>query len=451
MAKLTAAEIAAENKAKAAKEAADLAAFEETIKSLPEDQQELMRTVKAQITEAFKLQDDAMRDALTKALGELKEQETIKAMAKVLEDQGLAIRKMQENRPQPNAEAPKTLRQAIFKSLEGQEDVIKEVIAQGGMKRDQMIDLVAKVAVNITEATTIIAGDYENSLTQDTGIISGIRHMAENYLSAVTTGTVGNKYAMWIEETDEQGVPVFIGEAAGKTQISVLYVEKRQDVQKIAVYSKVSTEFLADLPQLVSFVERSMMKRVGLKIQSELYEGVGTTVYLKGATGWATSFAAGALAGTISAANEIDVFNAIGNQVDLAYGTRQAVFVHPDTIAKIKTLKDVNNRPIWKEYETWTTGPGAGPMSVLYIAGMRIIPAPFVTSGDFLGGDTKVLNVLFREALNIRMVASGDDPINNLMTLIVEARLVQFASANEVTSLIKGDFATAIAALNLVP
>jgi hypothetical protein len=79
---------------------------------------------------------------------------------------------------------------------------------------------------------------------------------------------------------------------------------------------------------------------------------------------------------------------------------------------------------------------------------MRILPSPFVTSGDFLGGDTKVLNVLFREALNIRMVASGDDPINNLMTIIVEARLVQFASANEVTSLIKGDFATAIAALD---
>lgn len=451
MAKLTAAEIAAENKAKAAKEAADLAAFEETIKSLPEDQQELMRTVKAQITEAFKLQDDAMRDALTKALGELKEQETIKAMAKVLEDQGLAIRKMQENRPQPNAEAPKTLRQAIYKALEGEQDTIKEILAKGGMKQHQAIDLVAKVAVNITEATTIIAGDYENSLTQDTGIISAIRHMAENYLSAVTVGTVGNKYAMWIEETDEQGAPVFIGEAAGKTQISVLYVEKRQDVQKIAVYSKVSTEFLADLPQLVSFVERSMMKRVGLKIQSELYAGTGLTVFLKGATGWATSFAAGSLAGTISGANEIDVFNAIGNQVDLAYGRREAVFVHPDTIAKIKTLKDVNGRPIWKEYETWTVGAGAGPMSTLYIAGMKIIPAPFVTSGDFLGGDTKVLNVLVREGLNIRMVASGDDPINNLMTLIVEARLVQFASANEVTSLIKGDFATAIAALNLVP
>ena len=84
------------------------------------------------------------------------------------------------------------------------------------------------------------------------------------------------------------------------------------------------------------------------------------------------------------------------------------------------------------------------------IGGMRIIPTPVVTSGDFLGGDMSVLNVLFREGINIRMTPSGDDPINNLMTLIVEARLVQFVSANDTPCLVKGDFATAIAALTSV-
>jgi hypothetical protein len=36
------------------------------------------------------------------------------------------------------------------------------------------------------------------------------------------------------------------------------------------------------------------------------------------------------------------------------------------------------------------------------------------------------------------------------MTLIVEARLVQFASANDTGCLVKGDFATAIAALTSI-
>jgi HK97 family phage major capsid protein len=266
-------------------------------------------------------------------------------------------------------------------------------------------------------------------------------------LDAVTTGTVGNKYALWIEETTEEGTPIFIAEAAGKTQISVLYVEKRQDVQKIAVYSKVSTELLADLPQLISFIESSMMKRVAVKIESELYSGVGTTVYLKGATQWASAFSAGNAANTIPFANEIDVINAIANQVELAFGESNAIMVHPDTILKIKSLKSAQGEPLWKEYQDWSI---AGGGTNLVIGGMRVISSPVVTSGEFLGGDMKVLRVLFREQMNIRMVASGDDPINNLMTLIVESRLVQFASANEVSALIKGDFATAIAALTSV-
>lgn len=430
-----------------AKEEADKAAFEEAIKDLPEAEQALMRTVQSQIKAAFDKQTEDNRketaDLLAEALGALKEQETIKAMAKVLEEQGMAIRKIGMQSNQEVVGTPRTFRESLKASLEAEQERIQAVVKAGGLKRNEEIEL--KVAVNITETTTIIAGDYENSLTQNTGIISPIRQRAERYLQAVTVGTIGNKYALWIEETTEDGTPIFIAEAAGKTQISVLYVEKRQDVQKIAVYSKVSTELMADLPQLMSFIERSMMKRVGIKIENELYSGAGTTVYLKGATNWATTFAAGSLANTVTGANEIDVFNAIGNQVDLAYGERNAVFVHPDTVAKIKTLKDDNGRPIWKEYVDFTI---AGGVDALRIAGMRVIPTPFVTSGDFLGGDTKVLNVLFREALNIRMTPSGDDPINNLMTLIVESRLVQFASANEVGSLIKGDFATAIAALN---
>lgn len=424
----------------AQKEAEDKAAFEETIKDLPEEQQALMRNVQTQISDAFKKQGEEMRKELEKALSQLKEQDTIKAMATVLEKQGLAIRKMEMNANVKPATDPKSFRDSLHSAIEEKANEISEILAKGGMKKGQEIDLVVKVPVNITETTTIIAGSTVNTLTQDTGIVSPIRQRAERYLQAVTVGTVGTKYAMWIEETDEQGTPIFIAEAAGKTQISVLYVEKTQPVQKIAVYAKVSTEFLADLPQLISYVERSMMKRVGVKIESELYEGTGLTVFLKGATEWATDFASGSLAATIPGANEIDVINAIGNQVDLAYGERSHLFVHPDTIAKIKTLKDSTGRPIWKEYVDWTVQGG----ETLVIAGMRIIPAKFVTSGDFLGGDTKVLNVLFREALNVRMVASGDDPINNLMTIIVESRLVQFASANEVASLIKGDFASAI-------
>ena len=434
---------------KAAQDAAILAQFEESIKDLPETEKTLMRTVKSQIDSALAKQtsenEEATAKALEDALAQLKEQETIKAMAKTLQAQGLAISRIEASKLVPNAE-PTTFKEALKASLDAQASTLEEVRSQGGLRKGQDLNFEVK-AVNITEDTTIIAGSTENVLTQNTGVISPIRQRTEKYLQAVTTGTINNRFALWIEETDEAGTPVMIGEATGKTQISVLYVEKTQPVQKIAVYSKVSTELLADLPQLTSFIQNSMLKRVNVAIETQLFSGTGAAPYIKGATEWAASFAAGSLANTIPYANEIDVIHAVANQVDLAFGTPNAIFVHPDTLNKIFGLKSTTGEPLYKDYMDWSIG---GMGRNLVVAGMQVIATPAVTAGTFVGGDMKVLNVLFRESLNIRLTPSGDDPINNLMTLIVEARLVQFASANDITNLVQGDFTTAIAALTSI-
>lgn len=434
---------------KAAQDAAILAQFEESIKDLPETEKTLMRTVKSQIDSALAKQtsenEEATAKALEDALAQLKEQETIKAMAKTLQAQGLAISRIEASKLVPNAE-PTTFKEALKASLDAQASTLEEVRSQGGLRKGQDLNFEVK-AVNITEDTTIIAGSTENVLTQNTGVISPIRQRTEKYLQAVTTGTINNRFALWIEETDESGTPVMIGEATGKTQISVLYVEKTQPVQKIAVYSKVSTELLADLPQLTSFIQNSMLKRVNVAIENQLFSGTGVAPYIKGATEWAASFAAGSLANTIPAANEIDVIHAVANQVDLAFGTPNAIFVHPDTLNKIFGLKSSTGEPLYKDYMDWSIG---GMGRNLVVAGMQVIATPAVTAGTFVGGDMKVLNVLFRESLNIRLTPSGEDPINNLMTLIVEARLVQFASRNDLGCLVEGDFTTAIAALTSI-
>jgi hypothetical protein len=436
---------------KAAQDAAILAQFEESIKDLPETEKTLMRTVKSQIDSALAKQtsenEEATAKALEDALAQLKEQETIKAMAKTLQAQGLAISRIEASKLVPNAE-PATFGESLKAALEAQSSTLEEVRSQGGLRKGQDLEFEVKAAVVIQEANTILSTGTYGSLTQNTGIISAIRRRPEQYLQSVTTGTINTRYAMWIEETGDDGVtPVMIGENVAKTQISVLYVEKTQKVEKIAVHSKVTTEMLADLPQLTSYIQNAMLKRVSVVIENQLFSGTGTTPQIKGATQWAAAFSAGSLANTIPSANEIDVIHAVANQVGLAFGTPNAIFVHPDTLNKIFGLKSSTGEPLYKEYMDWSIG---GMGRNLVIAGMNVFATPAVTAGSYVGGDMKVLNVLFRENLNIRLTPSGDDPINNLMTLIVEARLVQFASANDISNLIQGDFATAIAALTSI-
>jgi hypothetical protein len=66
---------------------------------------------------------------------------------------------------------------------------------------------------------------------------------------------------------------------------------------------------------------------------------------------------------------------------------------------------------------------------------------------DFIGGDLSVVNVLFRQGMRVQIGLDGNDFINNKKTILLEQRLVQFVSANDAQTIIKGSFATAKALL----
>lgn len=331
--------------------------------------------------------------------------------------------------------------EALREQLESPEIAKQLEIAKGVL--EGTANGVNKAVVDMSVTNTIGAGSTQVSITQNTGIISGVRHRKMQYLNSVNVGTATSSKAMWVEETTEQGTAVFVAEAATKTNLSVLYVEKTAPIQKIAVYGKVTTEMIADTPQLVNYVGKNLAARLEVKIEDQLYSGNNAGANLNGVTNVATAFSVTNLTHPITAANEFDVLVGAMAQAEIAFCQTNLIFVHPSTLQGMKGLKAATtNEPLWKEYCDYLSTDNG-----LSINGARIVATPMVTAGDFLAIDTSVINVLFREGINVRMVASGDDPINNKMTVIVEARLAQFISANDTPGIIKGTFSTAKTAL----
>lgn len=368
----------------------------------------------------------------------------IKTAVKEVDDKVLAVSKqadqieMSLKNSQSKNEIPVTFVDALNDAVKEKSAEI-ERIAKGGKQNEPIVLEVRKAAVDLTTANTIGEGSTQVTITQNTGIVSTIRQRAERYLGNVSTGSISTNRALWVEETDEQGTPIFIAEGATKTQLSVKYVEKTQEVQKVAVYGKVTTEMMADTPQLISYIQNNLLKRVTVATETQLLTGDGTGENLKGLKTFATSFSAGSLALAIDNANEWDVLEAVALQVEIANGTPNAIFVHPSTLSKMKLVKDTNGVPVWKSY--------ADNTGAITYAGMRVIGTTAVTAGEFIGGDTTVANVLFREGLTIQIGLDGNDFINNKKTILVEQRLVQFVSANDTPVIVKGVFSTAKAAL----
>jgi HK97 family phage major capsid protein len=366
------------------------------------------------------------------------------AYDKILKEQGEAIADLKLKLKSHGSNGkPLTFAKSLQLAFEEKMDVLKEIIKSGKQDKPFIIS-VEKAAIDMGEDNTIGSGATQYTMTQNTGIISPIRRRLEKYLGHVSVGSIQNARALWIEETDAQGNPIFIGEADAKIKLSSKWIEQSASVRKIGVYGKVTTEIMDDLPQLISYIKNSLMKRLSVKTEDQLVSGDNVGDNLNGAENLATAFTAGALAATVERANEFDVLTAIALQVEVANGIPTAILIHPSTWAKMKTLKDEVGQPIWKQY--------VDPISKSVVfEGMEIVTTTAVDAGDFVGGDMSILNVLFRDQITIQIGLDGTDFTSNLKTILVENRLVQFASANDRPCLVTGDFATAMTALELVP
>lgn len=329
--------------------------------------------------------------------------------------------------------------EALENAFEVVKDELKDIISKNGKQDKPLIINVNKAPVTMSTVSTIGSGATQYTLTVDTGIVSPIRRREEKYLQAVSVGTISGNRALWIEETDEQGTPVFIAEGSAKIQLSSLWIEKTASVKKIGVYGKVTTELMDDLPQLLSYIKASLLKRLSIVVENQLLVGDNTGNNLAGAKTLATTFSAGANANAIDNANEFDVLEAVALQVEVANGIPNAVFIHPSTWARMKGLKGSDGHILWRDY--------LEPDGSVVYAGMKVITTTAVTAGEFIGGDMTVLHVLYRDSLTIQIGLDGNDFTNNLKTILVEQRLVQFASANDTPVIVKGVFATAKAAL----
>ena len=306
------------------------------------------------------------------------------------------------------------------------------------LKAPLTFEINEKTVGSISLASTIsnVASSGQVTISEFTGVVSPIRQRLLTYLSNVSVGAIGTQYAVWVEEYDQEGTPVFIGEGIEKTALDVQYKEQRAKVEKIGVHMKVTMELLEDAAYLASYIQQNGVKRVETVIENQLFTGNGTSPQLQGLLSKSTTFTGGSMAGGVEAATNWDVIHGIIAQVRAANGSVNGIFVETGQYHLMLSEKDLDKNYILPAGVTFDAQGGINAW------GVRIIPTNALTgtAADFVGGDLSVINVRLRSGLQVAIGESGDDFIDNLKTVRIEQRLVQFISANDVPVLVKGTF-----------
>ena len=411
--------------------------------------------LKSKISEATKAIDDNAKDALKKANEAfsatdelLKKYEASETEQKELQKQLDALSAKVKAMSQSGQEDAKHVswQTALTKAWNEKKEEIDAIIKSDGKQSGPLVfELKDAVTIGVNNTIEAVGSASQYSITENTGIISTIRKRVMTYLSNVATGSMNKPYAMWIEELDEQGAPVFIGEGDPKPLASVRYEERQKIAKKIAVHGKITTEFMDDLPQLVAYVQSNLMKRADIVTENQLFTGDNIGDNLQGSVSYASAYTGGSLAGTLSPTDTTawDAILGLITQVKEAHGIVTGIFVTSGAYAQLLAKKDLEGRYIL-------------PAGVLFNAqgqlvawGVPLIETTASLGGnDFMGGDLSVINVRFRQGMRIQIGLDGNDFTNNKKTILLEQRLVQFVSANDTQVLVKGTFVAAIDALS---
>ena len=324
--------------------------------------------------------------------------------------------------------APKSVGEAMTKAYKENVDKINELVGKG-----QTFSLDVKALYDTT-----ITDDYTGNVALST-LEPGVSKIARPRIRVrdiVNMGTTNSKFVTYISQTAQTSAG-WVDEAGEKVSGQPSYEEVSEEVKKVAGTIKISKEMLADLAFVQSEINSDLMASVDQAIETGIINGA-----LGGLTGIlnvAPAFSAGGFAAAVPSANLADVIRIAAAQIEAANFQATHVVLNPADVAALQLTKT-------------STGEYTYPMFMMEmttIAGLTIVSSTNIAAGTFLVGDFTKCNVRMREAMNLQVGYVNDDFQRNMVTILCEARLVEYVKNNDVDAFVSDSIATAIAAIDL--
>mgnify|MGYP003133239494 CR=1 FL=1 len=333
------------------------------------------------------------------------------------------------------------LSEAMFNTYESNLDSIKSAVTNGG-----------KVQLEV-KADTTITNDYTGTyaLTDFDPEVDRIARKRYGILENVSTGQTTGKFVTYVtmgksvikalSSDDDKG---YVAEAGAKLEGEPQWEEISEEVKKIACYVKVSKEMLEDLSFIRGEINLDLMESLRNQIEQTLLSGVGG-VEINGLLTpgiGLPAFGAGTFANAIPNANITDLIRVVKAQIEGANFTPTHIVLNPEDIAKLQLTKGTDGTYTYPMYLPTQSGDGE-----MVVAGMRVISSTYMSADEYLIGDLSRVQVRFREDIGLTVGLDTDDFTRNMVTILAEARLVQYVKNNDKNAFVFGTISTDVTAI----
>lgn len=232
----------------------------------------------------------------------------------------------------------------------------------------------------------------------------------------VPQGTTTAGAIAYVVETSFTNNAAMVAEGAAKPKSDKVFTGVTQPVETLAHYFKVSRQSYEDLPGLAAQIESNGLYGIAIKEDNQLLNGNGTPPNLRGFMSVAT---AAPVPGTAAAG--FNALDAVGAAVfDLAAKGYLAdgTVMNPADWGALAMLKNSQGMYMFSNPIAYNAAAN--------IWGTRLVFSANMAAGSFLTGAFRGNSlILDREEVNVRVAEqSEDDFIKNMLTILVEERLV---------------------------
>lgn len=214
------------------------------------------------------------------------------------------------------------------------------------------------------------------------------------------------------------------------------------DIMMIKDYTKVSKSALEDFEYITSEVNDLIANGIPRKRETQLLSGAGTTVYLKGLTQYAQTFALPANFDKVPSPNIGDVLAAAVLQCMNGYtaDTNKKGFL-PNLIL-INPGDSTNMRLIKNSVFSYITHPLLSPVGNQF-KGITIAESLDLEAGQFIVGDFSRAKAYLKRTMNISFhYENEDDVLNDLVLVLASERIAGLKiTAADAYAFVTGTFA----------
>lgn len=288
-----------------------------------------------------------------------------------------------------------------------------------------------RVSMNVKAITSATSGDGGAGDLIIPQRVPGIITPATRLMTIrdlLAQGRTSSNAIDYVQETGFTNAAAPVAEGAQKPESTLEFTLHSAPVRTIAHWVQASTQVLADVPQLQSYIDTRLRYGLELVEEDQILAGDGTGQNLHGLIPQATAFDQSRKR---VGDTRIDIVRRAMTQVRIAEYRADAIVLHPSDWEEIELTKTDQGAYIW-----------ANPRGLLgpTLWGLPVVDTTAVDEGEFLVGAFRLAaEVWDRQDATVDISTEDrDNFIKNMVTIRAEERLALTVFRPE--ALIFGDF-----------